>query len=411
MGGKNRNVRGRTASVARSSPPESDLEAGFDRVRRDFPSLSKFTHLISHSLGAMPSAAYQRMREFGDLWVEKSVEAWWDWLPMVSATGDEIGRIIGAPPGTVALHQNVSTWMGIIASCLKYTPERNKIVYTDMNFPSVHYAWKEQERLGARVEIVRTDDGITIDTEKFVRAIDDHTAAVVIELVLFRSGYVQDARTICRAARERGALSIIDGYQAVGTVPVDVLDIGCDFFVGGSVKWLCGGPGAAYCYVQKDRIPGLEPYLCGWFSHEEPFDFVFDRISYRRDAMRFMGGTPSVPALYSSAAGRQYILELGVDRIRAKSIRQTTRLIELADGLGLRVNTPRDPSRRGGMVCLDFPGADGVHRHLLDQRFLVDYRPNCGIRVSPHFYTADEELEAVVNAIARLRDLGGTTRR
>ncbi|MBI2930521.1 MAG: aminotransferase class V-fold PLP-dependent enzyme [Planctomycetes bacterium] len=373
------------------------------RVRDDFPTLAHSTHLISHSLGAMPKGGYERLKAFGDAWVNQSIEAWREWLPMVRRTGDEIAGLIGAPAGTVAVHQNVSSWMGIIASCLTYTPERNRVVYTDMNFPSVHYVWKEQERLGARVDIVRSDDRITVDTQKFIDAIDDRTAAVVVELVLFRSGYIQDAKAICRAAQAKGALAIIDAYQAVGTVPVDVVDIDCDFLTGGSVKWLCGGPGAAYCYVKQEHIRRMEPYLCGWFSHEAPFGFVFDRIRYSKDVSRFLGGTPSIPAIYASAAGRSYIRDIGIRRIREKSIRQTGLLIEMADDLGLKVNTPRHPSQRGGMVCVDFPGAEEAHRRLLKRRFLLDYRPRCGIRLSPHFYTTDAELEAVMKEISRLR--------
>jgi len=397
MGRSNRNV---TAA----KPPKMDAEADLLKLRKRFPTLAKSTHLISHSLGAMPQAAADRLADFTRLWVDKSIEAWWDWLPLVSQAADEIGAIIGAPAGTVAIHQNVSTWMGIIASCMKFSPGRPRVVYTDMNFPSVHYVWKEQERLGAKVEIVKTGDGISIDTEKFIRAIDDRTAAVVIELVLFRSGFIQDAKAICKAAHDRGAIAIIDAYQAVGTVPVDVLDIDCDFLTGGSVKWLCGGPGAAYGYVRKDHIPRMEPYLCGWFSHDKPFGFEFDRIRYRDDVMRFMGGTPSIPAIYASAAGRAIVREIGVDRIRAKSRRQTAKLVAMADDLGLRVNSPRDPERRGGMVCLDFDGAEAAHHELLKRRFLIDYRPRCGIRISPHFYTTDDELDAVVKEIARLRN-------
>ncbi len=393
----------RVARAGVTTARRTDPETEFRRLRKDFPTLAKSTHFISHSLGAMPQGAFDRLHQFADMWVEKSIEAWWDWLPMVTQAGDEIGRIIGAPPGTVAMHQNVSTWMGIIASCLKYPPERNKVVYTDMNFPSVHYVWKEQERLGAKVEIVKSDDGISIDTGKFIKAIDDRTAAVVIELVLFRSGFIQDAKAICKAAHEKGAVAIIDAYQAVGTVPVDVVDMDCDFLTGGSVKWLCGGPGAGYCYVRKDFIPKMEPYLCGWFSHAQPFGFVFDRIDYRPDVMRFVGGTPSIPAIYSSGAGRKYALGLGVERIRAKSVRQTTKIIEMADELGLTVHSPRDPRQRGGMVCVDFPGAEEAHHELLKRRFLIDYRPRCGIRMSPHFYIVDSEIDAIMEEIARLK--------
>lgn len=372
-------------------------------LRKRFPTLSKKTHFISHSLGAMPREATEALKDFTDRWTAESIEAWHEWLPMVTQTGDEIGAIIGAPPGTVTMHQNVSTWMGIIASCLDFPPERNRVLSTDMNFPSVHYVWKEHERLGAKLDLVRSDDRITIDTQKFIDAIDERTAVVIIELVLFRSGYLQDAKAIIRAAHEKGAIAVVDAYQAVGTVPVDVVDLDADFFTGGSVKWLCGGPGAAYCYIRKDLLAKYEPRLCGWFSHEAPFAFELDRIRYRKDAMRYMGGTPSVPALYSSAPGRKIVREIGIEKIRAKSKRQLAVLIDLADAQGLKVNTPRDAERRGGMACLDFPGSERVHDQLLRRGYLVDWRPGSGIRLSPHFYTSDAEIESIMDEIRKLR--------
>ena len=387
------------ASTRAAKPSETPLL----NLRRHFPTLSKKIHFISHSLGAMPQKAVYALEEFTRRWVGESIEAWHEWLPMVSKAGDEIGALIGAPPGTVTMHQNVSTWMGIIASCLDFPPERNRVLSTDMNFPSVHYVWKEHERLGAKLDLVRSDDRITIDTQKFIDAIDGRTAVVVIELVLFRSGYLQDAKAIIRAAHEKGAIAVVDAYQAVGTVPVDVVDLDADFFTGGSVKWLCGGPGAAYCYIRKDLLARYEPRLCGWFSHEAPFAFELDRIRYRKDAMRYMGGTPSVPALYSSAPGRKIVREIGVERIRAKSKRQIALLVDLAQRQGLKVNTPRDPERRGGMACVDFPGSERVHDQLLRRGFLVDWRPGSGIRLSPHFYTSDGEITAILDEIRKLR--------
>ncbi len=373
------------------------------RVRPDFPTLRDSVHLISHSLGAMPRKAFRALRAFGEKWTRDSIEAWHDWLPLVTRAGDEIGRLIHAPPGSIVTHQNVSSLMAIVASCFDYEAPRRRIVSTDMNFPSVHYVWKEQERLGARLDLVRTRDGISIETEDFVRAIDERTLAVVIELVLFRSGCLQDARAIVRAAHAKGALAVVDAYQAVGAVPVDVAEMDCDFLMGGSVKWLCGGPGAAYLYVKPSLVRRLRPRDCGWFSHREPFAFALDRIDYRDDVMRFMGGTPGIPALYSSAAGREVVARLGVRAIREKALRQTSILMALADERGFRVNTPREPDRRGNMVCVDFDGAEPVHRELLRRRFLLDYRPRCGIRLSPHFYTRDDELHAVFDEIDRLR--------
>src|SRR5689334_1031745 len=275
--------------MALATKRKPDTEAAMLRVRRDFPTLSHSTHFISHSLGAVPKAAHERLAAFYDKWQSDSIEAWHDWLPMVTETGDEIAKLIGAPSGTVTMHQNVSTWMGIIASCLDFPASRNRVLSTDMNFPSVHYVWKEHERLGAKLDLVRSDDRITIDPQKFIEAIDERTALVIIEIVLFRSGYLQDAKSIIKAAHDKGALTVVDAYQAVGAVPVDVVDLDADFFTGGSVKWLCGGPGAAYCYVRKDLLAKFEPRLCGWFSHEEPFAFELDRIRYRKDAMRYMG--------------------------------------------------------------------------------------------------------------------------
>ncbi len=388
--------------VRRRADPEARLLA----VRKDFPTLATKVHLISHSLGAMPGKAREALDEFTKRWVDDSIDAWHEWLPLVTRTGDEIGRLINAPAGTVVMHQNVSTWMGILASCLDFTPARNRVVSTDMNFPSVHYVWKEHERVGAELRLVRSDDRITVDTQKFIDAIDDRTAAVVIELVLFRSGFIQDAKAIIRAAHAKGAVAIIDAYQAVGTVPVDVLDLDADFLTGGSVKWLCGGPGAAYLYVRKDLIRKYEPRLCGWFSHASPFAFELDRIRYRDDVMRYMGGTPSVPALYACAAGRKYILDLGVKAIRAKSVRQVKHLVGLATEAGLELRSPADPDRRSGMVCLEFPGSEAAHLELLRRGYLLDWRPGSGIRVSPHFYTTDAELESLVAEIRKLRAKG-----
>jgi kynureninase len=385
------------------APAKTQKEFDVAALRKRFPTLAKKTHFISHSLGAMPRDAVDALRDFTDRWTRESIEAWHEWLPRVPKAGDEIGALIGAPPGSVTMHQNVSTWMGIIASCLDFTGQRRRVVSTDMNFPSVHYVWKEHERLGAKVDLVRSEDRITIDTQRFIDAIDEKTAIVVIELVLFRSGYLQDAKAIIRAAHDKGALTVVDAYQAVGTVPVDVTDLNADFFTGGSVKWLCGGPGAAYCYIRPDLIEKFEPRLCGWFSHDAPFAFELDRIRYRKDAMRYMGGTPSVPALYSSAPGRAIVRELGVAKIRAKSKRQVQLAIDLAQAQGLKVNTPLDPGRRGGMVCVDFAGSERVHDQLLRRGYLVDWRPGSGIRLSPHFYTLDSEIEAILDEIKKLR--------
>jgi kynureninase len=373
------------------------------RYRRHFPTLGRTVHLISHSLGAMPRAAERRLGEFARAWKQDSIRAWDRWLPLVRESSEEIARLLGAPPGTVSMHQNVSSLMAIVLSCFDWKTRRRRIVSTDMNFPSVHYVLREQERLGAKLVVVRSRDRITVETEDFVRAIDHETQAVVIELVLFRSGYLQEAREIIRAAHAKGALALVDAYQAVGAVPVDVRELDCDVLMGGSVKWLCGGPGAAYLYVKKSLIGRLEPRDCGWFSHRHPFDFSFERIRYRADAGRFLGGTPGIPALYASQEGRKFIREIGVRAIREKALRQTGILMDLARERSFRLNTPASPERRGNMIAVDFEGAERAHLALLDRGFLLDHRPGSGIRLSPHFYTRDDELHAVFREIDRWR--------
>lgn len=373
--------------------------------RKEFPILKTSTYLVSHSLGAMPRQAYAKLKEYADIWSTQGIDAWDEtWFPLLLETGDRIGSILGAGPGQVIMHQNVSTLMAILISCLDITPKRNKVVYTDMNFPTVHYNWLvQQQARGIKVDLVRSPDGISVPTDDFVRRIDDSTVAVVIDHVLFRSSALQDAQTLIRAAHRKGALAIMDVYQAAGTVPMDVKKLDVDFLVGGSVKWLCGGPGACYLYVKKDLIKKFKPKITGWLSHKSPFSFDMERMDYADTITRYLGGTPSVPALYAAQAGHRIIQDITVPRIREKSIRQTSLLIRLAQEQGLKINTPLDPTRRGGTVCVDFPGAEAASHELLRRRFMMDYRPHCGIRISPHFYTEDAELHAIIDEIKKLR--------
>lgn len=384
--------------------------------REEFPILAKKTYLINNSLGAMPRGVYGALKEYADTWAEDGVEAWHDWLPMVTATGDLVGKIVNAPSGTVMMHQNVSTLSAIIATALDFTGARNKVVYDELNFPSVHYVWKEQERRGAKVELVKSDDGLTVPTERLLAAIDEKTVVVPVSLVQFRSAAIQDAKAIVEKAHKVGAIVVLDTYQGVGTVPVDVQALDVDFLVGGSVKWLCGGAGAAYLYANPGRTKALEPAATGWFSHAAPFAFEMGRIRYAPDVHRFMGGSPSVPALYSARSGYEIIAKVGVPAIREKSKRQTKRLLEKALEMGLEVNSPRDAEIRGGTVVVDFPGAEAACAELVARKFVVDYRkPSTsvlgtplkgGIRISPHFYNSDDECDAALAEIAEIRKKG-----
>jgi len=375
--------------------------------RAEFPILERTTYLVSHSLGAMPRAARQRLQDYADTWATRGVRAWAEgWWRMPISVGDQVGRIIGAPPGSVVMHQNVSLCQALVLSCFDFSGRRNKIVYEELNFPSVMYVYEAHRALGARVMTVPSEDGITVPLERFLEAIDDETLLVPLSHVVFKSGFVQDVPAIVRRAHDVGALVVADLYQSAGTVPVDVTAWDVDFATGGSVKWLCGGPGAGYLYVAPRLRPHLRPRLTGWMAHRAPFAFENGPIDYAEDATRFLHGTPAVPALYAAQAGYEIVSAVGVDAIRAKSVRQVQLLVDLARERGFPAHAPERPEQRGGMVILDVPHGQAVTRELLRREVIVDYRPGAGIRFSPHFYSADEEVARALDEMRRILDSG-----
>ena len=376
------------------------------RFRSEFPILEHSTYLISNSLGAMPRGVYDAMKGYADTWGARGVRAWEEsWWMLATEVGDEIGMLMNAPKESVSTHQNVTTCQAVVASCFDFSGRRNKVVYSDMNFPSVMYFWEAQRAYGARVHMVKTDDGITVPTERLLEAIDEQTLLVPISHVIFRSAYINDARAIVEKAHKVGAHVVLDTYQSLGTVPVDVEALNVDFACGGVLKWLCGGPGVAYLYVRPDLGKRLEPKFTGWMAHQQPFAFEIGPIRYTDPPYRFMNGTPHIPSLEASRPGLKIIAEVGVQRIREKSKRQTVRLIDLAEKREWRVNTPRDPERRGGTVSIEMPDSQEVCRELLKRDILVDWRPKAGVRMSPHFYNADDELErAIATAEEILRE-------
>jgi kynureninase len=389
-----------------------DSEAELLATRQEFPTLAKGVHLISHSLGAVPKKSREYANQFLDEWENESIRAWQTWLPAVRSLGDLVGSVLGVAPGTVAMLPNVSTIQSFVASCFTFgdhAPKkgrfagRSKIVYDDLNFSTVHYVWREQARRGAEVVVVPSRDGIHPPTEELLAAIDERTLLVPISHVLFRSSAMYDAKRVIDRAHEVGALVLLDCYQSTGTVPLDLAAWGCDMACGGSVKWVCGGPGAAYLYVKPELLPELAPMSTGWFAHSEPFAFDMGPMRYADDVWRFIGGTMAMPAIYTARAGWEIVARLGVDRIRKKSLRQTKLLRELVDARGFTVNTPRDDAARGGTICFDFDGAEAVSRELSRRNFFHDYRPKCGLRVSPHFYTTDDELQHFMSALDEVR--------
>jgi len=378
------------------------------KYRSEFPILERAVYLISHSLGAMPRATFDRLHEYADIWVTRGVRAWAEgWWDMPVTAGNEIARIIGADRNTVVMHQNVSICQSLILSCLlplTHNPKRNKIVCEELNFPSMMYVYNAHARAhNLRVETVKSDDGITISLERMLAAIDEETLLVPISHVLFKSAFLQDAKAITERAHEVGATVVLDTYQSAGTVPFSVKELNVDFATGGSVKWLCGGPGAGYLYVRPDLIETLQPKTTGWMAHEHPFAFETE-MHYAPNITRFLHGSPAIPALYAAESGYKIINEIGVAAIREKSLRQTQYLIKLAEEAGFQVTSPKDPAQRGGTITVWDDNAAAITKELIRREFIVDYRPGAGVRISPHFYTKDEELELIVAEMKTIRD-------
>lgn len=387
----------RASRPRRLIPPVSDTLLSF---RPEFPILAHSTYLVSNSLGAMPRTVPDRLAEYVDAWAELGVRAWGKgWWQMPVEVGDEIAPLLGAGTGEVVMVPNVSLGQATVFSALEYRAPRNRIVMTDQDFPSVRYVFDRlATRLGAEIVVVPSEDGLSVNVERLLEAIDERTALVAISHVLFKSAYIMDVAAICAHAHRMGALVSLDAFHSVGVMPVDVKAIGADFLTGGVLKWLCGGPGGCFLYASPEMTERFAPSLTGWQAHARPFGFEGE-MEYAPTAYRWLGGTPVIPALYAAIEGPRVLKRAGIDAIRAKSIRQTTRLIELADERGFPVHAPRDPARRGGTVAFDVPHGYEVAQYLLDRNIVIDYRPGAGIRVAPHFYTRDDELDVAVAAI------------
>jgi kynureninase len=374
-----------------------------ESYRERFPILEHTTYLINHSLGAMPVGAEEGLLRYAREWRERGVRAWAEgWWETSTAVGDQLGRIVGAAPGTMAMHQNVAVAEAIVLSCFEFEPPRNRIVYGEGEFPSVRYLYQAQHRRGAEVEIVADVAGV-------LDAIDERTLLVPLSHVLFKTGEIQDVEAIVRHAHEAGALVVLDAYQSAGSVPLDVSSLGVDFAVGGSVKWLCGGPGAGWLYVRPDLAERLEPTFTGWQAHARPFAFEPEQ-DYAEGATRFLTGTPNVPALYAATAGYELVEEVGVERIRERSMQQTALLVELLEAAGFEVLSPRDPDRRGGTVVVRTPEAEAVYRELGAREIICDFRPDAGIRLGPHFFNTDDELRLAAGQIAEIVESGAYER-
>jgi len=369
--------------------------------RSEFPTVETTLHFISHSLGAMPRAAEEALRRYTHTWKTRSIRAWdEEWFALPTLTGNLLGSIFNAEPGSVTLFENATSAEAVALSAIRFEAPRNRLVCTVEDFPSMLYLYEGLERRGAEIVRVPARDGHRVSEADIVAAIDERTAVVAISHVLFRNSQILDLAPIVSRAHAAGALTLIDAYQAVGTVPLDVQGQRVDLLAGGSVKWLCGGPGAGYLYVSPRVAPRLEPTIAGWMTHERPFDFE-PKLTRDGGARRFWVGTPGIPAYVAAREGYSIVAGIGVPAIRAKSLRQTERMIHWADEFGMKLVSPREPERRGGTIVVDVPHAESVCQALQAQDVMLDYRPGVGLRMAPHFYTRDEEVDQVMT---RVRD-------
>ena len=381
-----------------------------EKYRSHFPILSTSTYLISNSLGAMPQEVGDELREYTNLWQTEGVEAWHEWFPFVDEVSGLVASLIGADSDQVTLIHNLTIGSALIASCLDFTGTRNKIVYSDLHFPTISYLWQGWSKYGAQ-PIVIPSDGIWTETERYIDAIDETTKLVALSHVYFRSGGLQDIKPIIDHAHKMGALVMVDSYQAAGVIPIDVEALGVDILATGVLKWLCGGPGAAFMYVRRDLHEAFRPAIRGWLGDKEPFEFHMPNVDFADGMHRFLTSSIQVPCLHTARPALRMFNEIGMDAIREKSLVLTDRLIARADEHGFMVNSPRQPERRGGALTIDPVGTAGGARHattkevcdeLIRRRFIVDYRPPLGIRIAPHFYNTLEEIDAVMEEMRKI---------
>jgi kynureninase len=391
----------RAVSAAAGAAPHGDLLA----LRREFPILERTCYLINNSLGAMPRGVRDELAAFADAWEGRGVRAWHEgWWEMAVGVGDLLAPLLGVAPGAVSMHQNVSVAAALFFSCFDYPPARNRIVYTALNFPSLMYVADGERRRGAEIVVVPSDDGIGVPTERLLAAIDERTRLVPISHTFFKSATVQDAEAIARRCRQVGAVLLLDVYQSTGAVPLELAAWGVDAAVGGSVKWLCGGPGAGYLWVDPALAPRLRPTVTGWQADAEPFAFRPGPIRPADGAWRFLTGTPNIPALYACRAGYRIVAGVGSRRIRERSLALTGRLMDAAEEAGFTVRTPRDPRRRGGTVSVWHEQAERLSSELIEREVVCDFRPGAGVRLSPHFYNTEAECDHAIRTLRELAD-------
>jgi len=366
--------------------------------RGEFPGLEQSIYLNTCSLGQLSRRSMEAMQRFMELWQRYGASAWYElWWGELADARARFARLINAQPHEIAILPNVGVALSVIASSLDYA-ERPEIVVTEMDFPTLPYQWMARGREGARVRLLPSADRIGVDVDAFAAAITTHTALVATTHVFFTSGWIQDIAAIAELAHNRGALCLVDGYQAAGQLPVDVKAAGVDIYLSGGLKWLLGGPGVVFMYVREELIDRLEPTTTGWFAAREMFKFNPVRFERADDARRFEPGTPAVAAVYAANAGMSIIEEIGPAAVRARTRELVADLAARLRAAGLSPRLPQDMDRHAGIVMLPAAQPAQTVAALKDRHIIVDHRPGA-VRLSPYFYNTEAENQAVVDAI------------
>jgi kynureninase len=366
--------------------------------RDEFPILSRTTYLNSCSLGALSRRAMARMSVFQEEWSTYGASAWYEiWMGRLAELRARVEGLLNAPSGSVALEPSTSVALAAIASTQDYT-RRNRVIVADLDFPTIGYGWMVRPD----VEVVRvtSDDGVTVDPARYAEVVDERTAFIATSHVFFTTGAIQNAKAIADIAHAAGALFVLDGYQSAGQIPVDVQAIDADVFTTGPLKWLCGGPGVAYLYVRPSLLEQLRPTIAGWFGARDQFGFRIADFEFKDDARRFEMGTPALAAVHAALGAQEIIDEIGMTGIRERNSELTDRLIERASDAGLRLRLARNPEERSAIVMVEQADPRATVEFLAQNGMIVDYRPGY-VRVSPHFYNTEAEVDRAVDLIAR----------
>lgn len=367
---------------------------GLARYRGEFPIFKESVYLNTCSLGALGERSRRKVAEFLDIWQRRGASAWYDvWWDALTELRARYGRIVNAAANEIALAPSISVALSAVAESIDYG-RRPKVVITSLDFPTVAYQWLAKAKRGVELVVVESPDRISVPVEAIARAVDDRTALVVTSHVYFTSGAIQDIKRVTEAAHAHGALCLIDAYQSVGQIPVDVQDAGVDALVAGGLKWLLGGPGIVFLYVREAVARRLEPKISGWFGQRDQFAFDPRALTFHDDARRFELGTPSLAAVYAQLGGLEYIEEIGLPAICDATAALTEDLIATARAAGFKPKVASEPKQRSAIVMIPMPDPAASVRHLAAGGVIADTRPG-HVRFSPFFYnTQDDHVRA-----------------